>query len=220
LPGRPSRAALASPASPDWELVTQTIELPDGELRLLQPEEGAEIPDDHQVEWAPLAPFWSILWRSGVALARELSAVSLQGRRVVELGCGLAVPSLSAARAGAVVLATDARPEALELAERNASANHLTIETAVVDWTSPDELIARAPFDLVIGADVLYERPSVVALLSLLPMLAPEAWIADPGRPAGEPFFEEARRRRWAIETTAHDPVTVYRLRLDGRVGA
>ena len=54
------------------EFVTHTIELPSGELTLLQPGDAAEIPDDHQVEWAPLAPYWSVLWRSGVALAREL----------------------------------------------------------------------------------------------------------------------------------------------------
>ena len=37
------------------EFVTHSIELPSGELRVLQPKEAAKIPDDHQVEWAPLA---------------------------------------------------------------------------------------------------------------------------------------------------------------------
>ena len=60
------------------EFVTHTIELHAGELRVLQPAEAAEIPDDHQVEWAPLAPYWSVLWRSGVALARELAAEELR----------------------------------------------------------------------------------------------------------------------------------------------
>src|SRR5918999_327995 len=97
------------------DLVTQTIELPGGELRLLQPREGADIPDDGPVEWAPIAPYWAILWRSGVALAEELDGEDLRGRRVLELGCGLAVPSLAAARAGASVLAIDAIDEALTL---------------------------------------------------------------------------------------------------------
>ena len=35
------------------ELVTQSVELPSGELSLLQPEEAAELPDDGPVEWAP-----------------------------------------------------------------------------------------------------------------------------------------------------------------------
>jgi predicted nicotinamide N-methyase len=208
-----SRIALADSALSDWELIEQTIELPTGDLSLLQPAEGAEIPDDGPVEWAPLAPYWSILWRSGVALAGELSRRSLEGVRVVELGCGLAVPSLAAARAGAIVLATDSDPIPLELAERNARLNGLRIETARVEWDSPELLLERAPFDLVIAADVLYERPSVAALLSLLPRLAPEAWIADPLRPAATSFLDRAERR-WKVETSWRGVVSVSRIQL------
>ena len=198
----------------------QTVELPDGELSLLQPEDGAEIPDDGPVEWAPLAPYWSILWRSGVALAREVSRAQLDGLRVVELGCGLALPSLAAARAGAIVLATDGDDVALELAERNARANGLRIETAQVEWDSPDELLALAPFDLALAADILYERPSVAALLSLLPELAPEVWIADPSRPAAEAFFEQAKRR-WSVASTERGVISIHRLRRkDAAAGA
>jgi predicted nicotinamide N-methyase len=180
---------------------------------VLQPQESAELPDVAGVEWAPVAPYWSILWRSGVALARELDGVALRGLRVVELGCGLAVPSIAAARAGAAVLATDACAEALELVARNAVANDVRIETATVNWAEPDELVKRAPFDLVLAADVLYERASVAMLLSLLPRLAPEAWVADPGRPAAGAFFEQASRR-WPVESRVRDIVRVHRLQL------
>jgi predicted nicotinamide N-methyase len=195
------------------ELVTHSIELPSGQLRLLQPEEAAALPDSGPVEWAPVAPYWAVLWRSGVALARELDGVTLRGLRVVELGCGLAVPSLAAARAGATVLATDACAEALTLVARNATANDVRIETAIVDWTKPDVLVRRAPFDVVLAADVLYERASVAQLLSLLPRLARQAWLADPGRPAAEAFAEQARRR-WPVETRVRDVVRVFRLQL------
>jgi predicted nicotinamide N-methyase len=198
----------------DEELVIRSIVLPSGELRLLQPQEAAELPDDGPVEWAPVAPYWAVLWRSGVALATELDGTDLRGLRVVELGCGLAVPSLAAARAGAAALATDASPEALALAARNARANHLRIETAAIDWAEPGELVRRAPFDLVLAADVLYERASVAPLLSLLPRLAPEAWLADPGRPAAAAFLEQAERR-WQVETRVRGVVRVHRLRLD-----
>jgi predicted nicotinamide N-methyase len=192
-------------------LVSQSIELPSGELRLLQPEESAELPDSGAVEWAPLAPYWSVLWRSGVALARELDGAALRGRRVVELGCGLAVPSIAAARAGATVLATDACPDALALVTRNAHANGVRIETATVDWAEPDDLVGRAPFDLVLAADVLYERAGVALLLSLLPRLAAEVWLADPGRPAAEAFLEQAGRQ-WSVETRVRDVVRIHRL--------
>ena len=195
------------------ELVSRSIELPSGEIRLLQPQESAELPDSGAVEWAPVAPYWSVLWRSGVALARELDGVALRGLRVLELGCGLAVPSIAAARAGAAVLATDACGEALELVARNARANGVLVETATVDWAEPDELVGRAPFDLVLAADVLYERAGVAQLLSLLPRLAPEAWLADPGRPGAGAFMEEADRR-WTVETSVRGVVSVHRLEL------
>src|SRR5918999_5574160 len=129
-------------AEREMDMVGRTIELPGGELSLLQPEEAAELPDDGPVEWAPVAPYWAVLWRSGVALARELEGEelgerssararrALAGRRVVELGSGLAVPSIATARAGAAVLATDVAPEALALAHHNAAANGVRIETA------------------------------------------------------------------------------------------
>jgi predicted nicotinamide N-methyase len=195
------------------ELVTHSVELPSSELQLLQPRESAELPDDGEVEWAPIAPYWSVLWRSGVALARELDGLALNGLRVVELGCGLAVPSITAARAGAAVLATDASPEALTLLARNAQANGVRIETATIDWTRPDQLLKRA-FDLVLAADVLYERASVAPLLSVLPRLAPEVLLADPGRPAANAFIEEARRRGWRVDTRRRDIVRIHRLRL------
>jgi predicted nicotinamide N-methyase len=195
------------------EFVTHPIELPSGELQVLQPADAAEIPDDHQVEWAPLAPYWSVLWRSGVALARELDREDLEGKRVVELGCGLAVPSIAAARRGADVIATDGDIDALALVRRNAEANGVHLETAAVDWADPDELIERGPFDLALASDVLYERPGVAMLLNLLPRLAPVAWVADPGRPAADAFFEQASRR-WSIETLVRGVVQLHRIEL------
>jgi predicted nicotinamide N-methyase len=162
-----------------------------------------------------VSPYWTILWRSGVSLARALTNEPLEDRRIIELGCGLAVPSLAAARAGAVVMATDASPEPLALAQRNARANGVRIETAQLEWTDPDELISTTPFDLAIAADVLYERHSVAALLSLLPRLAPEALIADPGRPASHPFVEQASAR-WELGTTRSELVSLYRLKFGG----
>jgi len=227
-------------------LVSQSVELPGGELHILQPEEAAELPDDGAVEWAPIAPYWAVLWRSGVALARELEGEELGERsgarahralaerssarahraladlRVVELGCGLAVPSIAAARAGASVLATDVSPEALVLAKRNARENGVRIETAAIDWADPGAAAGPAPaavrlagrdrFDLVVAADVLYERSAVAPLLSLLPRLAPEAWLADPGRPAAGAFLEQASRR-WPVDTRVRGVVRIHRLR-------
>jgi predicted nicotinamide N-methyase len=191
--------------------VRHELSLPGGAITLLQPSDAAELPDDGAVEWAPLVPYSSVLWRSGVALAHELAGAPLGGMRVVELGCGLGLPSLVAARAGADVLATDADEEALELLERNACENGLRLETARVEWRAPDDLVARGPFDLVLGADVLYERSSVAPLSSLLPRLGDEVWLADPGRPTAAAFLERAPNR-WSVATRERGVVRISRL--------
>lgn len=195
------------------ELVSQAVELPGGPVSVLQPVGSAEVPDSGPVKWAPIAPYWSVLWRSGVALARELDGRELRGLRVVELGCGLALPSLVAARGGASVLATDASAEALVLLERNAELNGIEIETARIDWAQPDELVERGPFDLVLAADVLYEAESIGALLSLMPRLASQAWLADPGRVETVAFLELAGQR-WPVETLDRGLVLLHRLQL------
>lgn len=202
---------------PRWMTFAEhRLSLPGGDLRVLQPSEAADLPDDGPVEWAPLVPYWSVLWRSGVALGRELAAgPPLDGQHVVELGCGLGVPSLVAARAGARVLATDGDEEALEMVERNARENGLGVATALVEWDVGDQLAARAPFDLVLAADVLYERTSVALLLELLPRLGRDVLLADPGRPAASEFLEQAAVQ-WSIETTVRDCVQIHRLRRGG----
>jgi predicted nicotinamide N-methyase len=193
------------------ESVERTLALPNGALSLLVPRDAAELPDDREVEWAPLVPYWSVLWRSGAALAEEVDRTPLAGRRVVELGCGLGAPSIAAARAGARTLATDENEEALEHLVDNAHRNGVALETLRVEWASASELVARAPFDLVLAADVLYERASVGVLLSLLPRLAREVWVADPGRPGADAFIAQAGRS-WTIETGRSGVVRLHRL--------
>ncbi len=125
------------------------------------------------------------------------------------------MPSIAAARAGAEVLATDWDWEALTLARQNAAANGVELETARVEWREPAELIDRGPFDLVLAADVLYEQEGVDALLELLPKLAPQAWVADPGRKTAESFVKQASRR-WSLETTQAGVVGIHKIRFDG----
>jgi predicted nicotinamide N-methyase len=101
----------------------------------------------------------------------------------------------------------------------NANRNGLTVEGLTVSWTEPDQLIARAPWDLVLASDVLYEARNGEALLPLLPRLIDERgeiWLADPGRTAAAPFLERAAQvftieRRPAPEIPQG---AVYRLRV------
>ena len=162
-----------------------------------------------------LLPYWAELWPSGVALARQVHGRSWRGARVLELGCGLGLVATAAALAGARVLATDWSAASIAATRANAERNGATVETAVVDWNHPELLLERAPWDVVVAADVLYEARNIPVLLELLPRLTREAWIADPGRPAAETFLMDAERD-WEVV----DRDSVFRLTARDRGGA
>ena len=69
------------------------------EVRLARPEAAdlAELLDAAIEE----APYWAELWPSARALADVVAARDVAGRRVLEVGCGLALPALVAAAGGA-----------------------------------------------------------------------------------------------------------------------
>ena len=66
-------------------------------------------------------PYFAEIWPSGIALADLIAEQPefVAGRRVLEVGCGLGITAVSAARAGASLTITDYFPESLELAKRN-----------------------------------------------------------------------------------------------------
>src|SRR4051794_12227656 len=176
-----------------------------GELSVLRPRDSESLLDEHAFEGDEFLPYWAELWPSGVALAREIAPRALRGARVVELGCGLGLPSLAAARAGGRVLATDWSPTAIELLHDNADRNGVTLEAEVVSWNEPAPVLARAPFDLVLAADVLYERRTAPVLAELLPRLGGEVLLSDPGRPPLEELLDRTG--------TVWSRPPVYRLR-------
>ena len=178
---------------PQLDLVEETIVLGGRDLAVLRPRDSDALIDEHAFEHEEFLPYWAELWPSGQALARRIGVRALHGARTLELGCGLGLPSLAAAIAGGRVLATDWSPQAVELLRGNAARNELAVEVEVADWSAPDALLAGAPWDVVLGADLLYEPRNAELLLSLLPRLAgpaTELWLADPGRPPAGPFLE------------------------------
>jgi predicted nicotinamide N-methyase len=128
-----------------------------------------------------------------LALARYVAERDLQGLRVLELGCGLGLPALAAARRGADVLATDWAEDATELLRRNAERNDVFLRVARVRWSEPEPLLRAAPWDLVLGADLLYEARNAEQLAGLLPLLGGDVLLAEPGRPYAKEFFERFR---------------------------
>jgi predicted nicotinamide N-methyase len=146
-------------------------------------------------------PYWADVWPSAVALGRHLIALDLGGLRVIELGAGVGVAGLAAARAGAEVLVTDYEPDALAFAQENAELNGLGISTQCLDWRDPGW---PGGFDLVVAADVVYESRNVAPLAGLVPrLLAPggRALIADPRRPYAGTLSAALEERGLSVST-------------------
>jgi predicted nicotinamide N-methyase len=172
-------------------LVEETVVVGDLSLTILRPRQAEALLSEEAFEHEEFLPYWAELWPSGLALARVVRRRDLDDLRVLELGCGLGVPSIVAALGGARVLATDWSPEALEVAATNAGRNRADLETALVSWADSKRLARTGPWDLVLGADLLYEQRNVDQLLALLPRLGGEILFAEPGRPPAARFFAE-----------------------------
>jgi predicted nicotinamide N-methyase len=200
------------------DLVEETVVLAGRDVSVVRPRDSEALLDEHAFEHEEFLPYWAELWPSGVALAHAVAARALRGARTIELGCGLGLPSVAAAIAGGRALATDWSAKALGFAADNAARNGLRIEIARCDWSRPDEIVARGPWDLVLAADVLYERRNVEQLLALLPRLVGdrgEVWLTDPGRPPEGAFLAGADERfaRTSTPLPGGATVTLHRLR-------
>jgi predicted nicotinamide N-methyase len=217
----PPAAPPGLPAGAVSDVVEETVVVGGRPLRLLRPRDGDAVLDELLAEDDPdedRLPFWTQLWPSGTALARAVAGRPLAGRRVLELGCGLGLVSVAAALAGADVLAVDRSPEAVTFTAANATRNGATVATAVCAFDQPEPLLAEAPWDLVLAADVLYEQRNVPVLLWLLPRLVGpggEAWLADPGRNGLETFLSGAEAAGWRRDQLPGDGdlATVHRFR-------
>jgi predicted nicotinamide N-methyase len=205
----------------ELDLVDEIVTLGAHELAILRPRDGEALLDEGAfARHDEYLPYWVEIWPSGLALARAIHGRALRGARVLELGCGLALPSIAAALAGGRVLATDWSAHAVAVAAENARRNGVELDADVVSWYAPDELVERGPWDLVLAADVLYEERNIPVLEELLPRLAGErgeVWLADPGRAAAEGFLARAPER-WSVRTTYGDePPNVSITRLGPR---
>ena len=154
-------------------------------LEILRPPSPEELIDEAAFDEEEFLPYWAELWPSGLALARHVAAREVRGLRILELGCGLGLPE-----------------EAIELLRQNAERNEAFLRVARVRWSEPEPLLRAAPWDLVLGADLLYEARNAEQLAELLPSLGGEMLLAEPGRPYAKEFRRSSssgsRPSRWA----------------------
>ena len=189
----------------DFDVVRTDVAVGRLRLTVAHPRSAEDLIDEAAYAVDERLPYWAELWPSAHVLAGHLAARDLRGRRVVELGCGVGLPSVVAALGDADMLATDWYREALHFTAANAAAAGADVATLLVDWASPPAaLLDRPPADLVVGADVLYEERNGPALAALVPrILAPdgELVVADPRRPHADGLLDPLVAAGWSLTT-------------------
>ncbi len=115
----------------------------------------------------PEPPYWTLVWTGARALARALlETPPPSSARILDLGCGLGLCGLVAARSGAHTVFADKIPECLDFVSASAARASIdNYETRVLDFTC-DSLDRR--FDLILAADIVYEPADYEPLVSFL----------------------------------------------------
>ena len=152
-------------------------------------------------------PYFAAIWPAARGLAAHLAseqAKFLSGKTVLELGCGLGLPSLVASKCGARrVVATDMHPDCEEFLRRNCERNDIPpVEFVMVDWRQQDLNLGK--FDYVIASDVLYDRqhaPSLAAFVARHIMPDGHVIISDQGRPYLQDFVTSMQDLGFKSET-------------------
>lgn len=160
----------------DAELSAQT--LPDTDLRLwlIDPtnmERAFSLEETQRILEEP--PYWSFCWASGLVLAKFFAENPewVKGKRILDFGAGSGVAAIAAAKAGALeVVACDLDPIALAACQANAALNGVTLSLSSDFFQEADR------FDLIVVADVLYDRENLPLLDHFLSR-GQEALVAD-----------------------------------------
>lgn len=132
-----------------------------------------------------LSPYFGFLWPAaeGLCLHIEDEADKIQDKTILELGCGMGLPSMVAARLGAKVLASDYHPDVEFFFKRNLRHTNMQCDYLCFNWREDNALSEK--YDIVMGSDILYEskHPRDVAQ-ALTKFMKPNGkiWLADPGR--------------------------------------
>jgi predicted nicotinamide N-methyase len=164
---------------------------------------------------ARVFPYFGVLWPAALGVAQHLAErTDLRGATMLEIGCGLALPSLVAARLGAKVVATDLHADVPRFLARNLERNAIAPDAVAyraLDWREPHPDLGA--FDVVAGSDLLYERGQADGVAArLAEHCAPRGSIVlgDPGREYLQPCVDALERRGFRSEVRVLEVPDAY----------
>jgi 2-polyprenyl-6-hydroxyphenyl methylase/3-demethylubiquinone-9 3-methyltransferase len=139
--------------------------------RNADPAELAKFAALAQSWWDPKGPSKPLHDLNPLRLRYVERAVSLPGKRALDVGCGGGILSEAMARAGAQVLGIDLSPSVLDVAELHALEGKVAVEYRAV---AAEELAQERPaaFDLVTCMEMLEHVPDPAASVAALAALA------------------------------------------------
>jgi predicted nicotinamide N-methyase len=169
--------------------------------------EGINDEDAEKIFVQDLCPYFGVVWPAARALSTHLARMGewLKDKTILEVGCGLALPSLISAKLGAKVLATDFHPDVPKFLERNIKHNNLSLEYKSLNWREPNQKLGT--FDFIIGSDVLYESSHPKDLAhALIKFCGKDSHIliSDPGRAYLQLFTDEMKNLGFQHEVFIH----------------
>jgi 2-polyprenyl-3-methyl-5-hydroxy-6-metoxy-1,4-benzoquinol methylase len=107
---------------------------------------------------------FGVLWDFVAVLANEIATFEIEGKLILEVGCGMALSSLRLNARHADITATDIHPEASNYLIENLRLNNgIKIPYLRVSWKDVTKSLGK--LDVIIGSDILYER-EYISLLS------------------------------------------------------
>jgi len=150
---------------------------------------------------------WSMfgqLWPASRVLANAVNQIEISDQRIVELGCGLGLPSLVLQHRGANITASDHHPLSESFLDYNAALNELpAIPYLDLPWANRENSLPR--FDLIIGSDILYEPNHVQLLGGLIERIAnptAKVMVSCPGRGYRNKFSRSLIELGFELTTT------------------
>ncbi len=204
----------------------ERVAVGDETYELLAPDAPERLLDEPQVQVRfardEYLPYWAMIWPAAIALAEEVAGWDVAAGNaprplVLELGCGLGLVGLVAARRGFSVIASDYDEDALAFAAANAERNGVTgHEVRRIDWRCAYPNLRP---ERILAADVLYERRNLEPLAAFIGRhLAPGgfALVSDAYRSTAEPFAGLARAAGFQVVVGDRREGRVYHLQQPG----